>query len=112
MGNGGYTIVDKQVNAEKTSGAKWLATDFELPTTSAENLAKFFHISFAINGTTVHKIFMTKDGGITFNPINNNSDVDGWFYRSDVITKGDELNFKVVPDTAITLDEFVLMMEE
>lgn len=112
MPKGGYTVVDKQITAAKTDGEAWLSSSFELDATSPDNLAVFFHISFTLTeGTVPQIILMSKNDGSTYQPLNNNSAVDGWFYRSDVLTKGDKLNFKIV-GTAITLSEFVLMLEE
>jgi len=112
MPKGGYTVVDKQIVAAKGDGVAWLSPSFELDATSPDNLAVFFHIEFALTeGTVPQKILMTKNDGSTFQPLNNNSDVDGWFYRSAMITKGDKLNFKIV-GTAITLSDFVLVLEE
>ena len=112
MPKGGYTVVDKQLNAVKADGIPWLSPSFELDDTSPDNLAVFFHISFALTeGTVPQQILMSKNDGSTYQPINNNSIVDGWFYRSDVLTKGNKLNFKIV-GAIVILSEFVLMLEE
>lgn len=113
MVKGGYRIVDKQTDAAKADGIPWLTEDFELDADSPDDLGVFFHVSFSFKSGlpgTPQKILMTKDG-TDFTPLNNNGDVDGWFYRSDMISKGDKLNFKVV-GTGITLSNFILTIED
>lgn len=116
MVKGGYTIQEKQVETVKLAGVPWLDTPFELPPDTDPNLAVFFHISFSFKDTnpgTPQKILMTKNAGDpneSYTPLNNNSDVDGWFYRSDVTSLGDKLNFKVAD--AVTLTNYLFMLEE